>query len=254
MAVFLFKGVNLANRRMISTNVVNSAKFLMMPPSTQTLYFHLCVRADDDGVVEAFPVMRLTGSSDDELKILVAKGFVTLLNEELVTHISDWLEHNKIRPDRKTDSMYKELLLSVIPKVQLIEAKQRKDRPKDDQRTDVGRPKDDQGATEGLPKIGKDRLGEVSIGEEKKKDTKRFSPPTLEQVQSYCVERNNIVDPESFIDFYESKNWMVGKNKMKCWKASVRTWEKNNYGSNNNFGNSRTANHAVDPQYTGLGF
>lgn len=54
----------------------------------------------------------------------------------------------------------------------------------------------------------------------------RFVPPTLEEVQEYCKERHNNVDAERFIDFYESKGWMVGKNKMKSWKACVRTWEK----------------------------
>jgi hypothetical protein len=60
----------------------------------------------------------------------------------------------------------------------------------------------------------------------------RFVPPTLEEVQEYCKERNNNVDAERFIDFYESKGWMVGKNKMKDWKASVRTWERQNNKSN----------------------
>ena len=54
-----------------------------------------------------------------------------------------------------------------------------------------------------------------------------FTPPTLEEVKSYCNERQNNVDAETFISFYESKGWMVGKNKMKDWKASVRTWERN---------------------------
>lgn len=54
----------------------------------------------------------------------------------------------------------------------------------------------------------------------------RFVPPTLDQVKEYCEERGNNVDAERFIDFYESKGWMVGKNKMKDWKACVRTWEK----------------------------
>lgn len=53
----------------------------------------------------------------------------------------------------------------------------------------------------------------------------QFIPPTLEEVEAYCIERNNGVNPNNFIDFYESKGWMVGKNKMKDWKASVRTWE-----------------------------
>lgn len=58
------------------------------------------------------------------------------------------------------------------------------------------------------------------------KKRKRFIPPTLEEVKKYCIERNNSVDPQRFIDFYSSKGWMVGKNKMKDWKASVRTWER----------------------------
>lgn len=51
-------------------------------------------------------------------------------------------------------------------------------------------------------------------------------PPTLEAVREYCKERRNSVDPEKFCDFYASKGWMVGKNKMKDWKAAVRTWER----------------------------
>lgn len=51
-------------------------------------------------------------------------------------------------------------------------------------------------------------------------------PPTLAEVTEYCKSRHNNVDPQTFMDFYESKGWMVGKNKMKDWKACVRTWEK----------------------------
>lgn len=55
-----------------------------------------------------------------------------------------------------------------------------------------------------------------------------FKPPTVGEVQAYCTERNNGVNAETFVNFYESKGWMVGKNRMKDWKAAVRTWEKNN--------------------------
>lgn len=58
---------------------------------------------------------------------------------------------------------------------------------------------------------------------------KRFTPPTLEEVQAYCFERQNGVDAERFIDYYTSNGWQVGKNKMKDWKAAVRTWEKSGY-------------------------
>ncbi len=53
----------------------------------------------------------------------------------------------------------------------------------------------------------------------------RFTPPTLQEVAAYCMSRHNSVNPEQFIDFYTSKGWMVGKNKMKDWKAAIRTWE-----------------------------
>ena len=54
----------------------------------------------------------------------------------------------------------------------------------------------------------------------------RFIPPTVDMVRDYCFERNNSVDPEEFVDFYTSKGWLIGKNKMKDWKAAVRTWER----------------------------
>jgi hypothetical protein len=54
----------------------------------------------------------------------------------------------------------------------------------------------------------------------------RFKKPHVLDIGTYCINRKNNVDPEAFYDFYESKNWMVGKNKMKDWKAAVRTWEK----------------------------
>lgn len=53
-----------------------------------------------------------------------------------------------------------------------------------------------------------------------------FRPPTTEEVREYCRSRNNAVDPEEFVDFYTSKGWLVGKVKMKDWKAAVRTWER----------------------------
>lgn len=56
---------------------------------------------------------------------------------------------------------------------------------------------------------------------------RKFKPPTLEEVKAYCLERQNGIDAENFIDFYESKGWMIGKSKMKSWEAAIRTWEKN---------------------------
>jgi len=62
----------------------------------------------------------------------------------------------------------------------------------------------------------------------KKNENKRFVPPTIDEVKEYCLERQNNVDPLKFINHYESVGWMRGKNKIKSWKACVRTWETNN--------------------------
>jgi hypothetical protein len=81
-----------------------------------------------------------------------------------------------------------------------------------------------------LPQVSIDK---DSIGKVNNKKNTAFVKPTLDEVKNYCLERNNSVDPESFIDFYESKGWLIGKNHMKDWKAAVRTWEKRNKGESN---------------------
>jgi hypothetical protein len=72
----------------------------------------------------------------------------------------------------------------------------------------------------------KEEKEEEKEEEEKKPRAGKFIPPTVTEVSSYCKERKNDVDAERFCDFYQSKNWYVGKNKMRDWRASVRTWEK----------------------------
>ena len=75
----------------------------------------------------------------------------------------------------------------------------------------------------------KEKEKEKEKEEEKTKEKRlRFTPPTIEEVSAYCKERKNNVDALKWHDFYKSKGWMVGKNKMKDWKACVRTWERNN--------------------------
>lgn len=112
---------------MFSPKIISSARFLKMPIDTQLLYFHLGMNADDDGVVEAYTVIKSVGSNEDNLRVLSAKGFVKILNEDLVSFITDWSEHNLIRADRKVDSIYKPLLLQIIPEAELIDPKPRAD-------------------------------------------------------------------------------------------------------------------------------
>lgn len=117
----------MGTRRMFSNRVIGSARFLKMPISSQALYFHLGLNADDDGVVEAFKVIRAVGCSEDDLRVLASKNFIKVLNEDLVSYIMDWQENNYIRADRKIDSIYKDLLIEMMPDVQLIEKKPRSD-------------------------------------------------------------------------------------------------------------------------------
>lgn len=146
----------MAHRRMFAIKIIESARFLKMPSSTRLLYYDLGMKADDDGIVEAFNVLRMTGATEDDLKILVAKGYVKVLNEDLVTYITDWRENNQLRADRKVDSMYKNLLLEIMPGVDLLEAKTRADKKKKS-----GRPSDNQGTEE--YRLVQDSLGEGSI-------------------------------------------------------------------------------------------
>jgi len=164
---------------MFSKRIIGSARFLRMPGSTQALYFHLGMAADDDGIVEAYPIMQMVNASEDDLRLLAAKGFVKVLNEDLVTYILDWQENNKIRADRKVNSIYKDLLLQVMPETPLIEPRQRADRARPDivqdnhgtttghkrdvPRTTTGQPMDNHGTQTGPHRIGKDRIGKDSI-------------------------------------------------------------------------------------------
>ena len=77
--------------------------------------------------------------------------------------------------------------------------------------------------------------------------SKRFSPPTLLEVEDYCFERKNTVDASKFIDYYTSNGWKVGKNAMKDWRAAVRTWEKTQ--NNNNNGNKQQNGLDADAQW-----
>lgn len=154
----------MGQRRMFSQRIINSARFLRMPVSARLLYYDLGMRADDDGVVEAYNVVKLCGCTEDDLKVLYAKGFIQILdNEELIAYITDWHENNTIRADRKIDSIYKDLLIKMNPEVQLVEKKPRSDvRQKvvDGQWTDNGQSMDSPRTDTGLPMdgISKDKL------------------------------------------------------------------------------------------------
>lgn len=70
------------------------------------------------------------------------------------------------------------------------------------------------------------------ISKDISKEKKKFIPPTLEEIQEYCIKRNNGINPEQFLSHYESNGWMVGRTQMKDWQAAIRYWETNSRRSN----------------------
>lgn len=214
---------------MFTKKIIDSDAFLDMPLSAQALYFHLNMRADDDGFLNnPKKIQRMIGASEDDLKLLIVKRFV-LTFENGVIVIKHWKMHNLIRKDRYNPTQYIE---------QLEELEVKKDGSYTEKVLEIPmattwQPSGNQ--VQPQVRLGKDSIVKDSIEYMGDSDESRivtkykrkpFVQPSVEEVEAYCLERNNNVNAEAFVDFYESKGWMVGKNKMKDWKAAVRTWEK----------------------------
>ena len=204
----------MAERRMFAKTIIDSDAFLDMPMSARLLYYDLSMRADDDGFNNSpKKVMRTIGATIDDMNILIARKFIIPFENGVVV-IKHWRIHNYIRKDTYNETPYKEQKAML----ELDENKAYRVK-KDDCLLSVDDPLTQD-------RLGKDRLGKDSI--DNIEPTKRFKKPTIEEIQAYCDERNNGIDAERFFDYYESKGWKVGKSPMKDWKASIRTWERNN--------------------------
>jgi hypothetical protein len=169
----------MADKRMISLQILNSAKFLKMPISAQALYAHLVVRADDDGVVESYGVLRLVGANEDDLKILAAKGYVVILNEDYVTYINNWTDFNILRSDRSKDSIYQQLLVSVLPDVPVLVKKERSDRSMKNKIN---------GTSHGLPMDG---IGQVRLGQVRLRQQQDSIVVAIDQIGNVDTETDN---------------------------------------------------------------
>lgn len=155
----------MAERRMLSKKIFQSRKFLMMPFEAQALYTHLILSSDDDGVVEAFPIVRMIGAKEDSLGLLVVKKFILPLNDDMVYFITDFEEQNKIRADRVQPSRYRNLLLEKTDLV--VEGKRVTSQKKyiDGQVTDKCLTDDGQVTDKCPHSIGKDSIGKDRIVE-----------------------------------------------------------------------------------------
>lgn len=204
----------MADRRMFSKSIIDSDLFLDMPQSAQCLYFHLGMRADDDGFVNSpKKIQRIIGASNDDFKLLIAKQFVIPFESGVVV-IKHWRIHNYIQKDRYKPTIHQEekqtLFLDKSGSYQVVDT---------DCIQDVSE-MDNQ-----LGKLG--QLGQST----KEGNRKRFTPPSVDEVRAYCLARKNGIDPQAFVDFYEARGWKYGQGRpVVDWKACVRTWENRRKG------------------------
>ena len=151
---------------MISKTVTQTHRFLRLPLEAQALYFHLIQNCDDDGVVEAFPIIRMIGASEDNLGLLVVKRFVKPLNDEMVYFVVDFHEQNTVRKDRYTPSIYKDLL------------EQNAENLITDSDDTTGKPLVNQTATTGRPNISKDNISKGKVSKSSSKETQEEKTTT----------------------------------------------------------------------------
>ncbi|WP_449457465.1 DnaD domain protein [Streptococcus suis] len=161
----------MANRRMLSKTVVQTQRFLRLPLEAQALYCHLVVNADDDGIVEALPVMRMINANEDSLNLLTLKQYLFLLNNEMVYFIKDFFEQNTIKADRYTPSSHRQLLIDYLKDNQLLECLNLGPRLINylqNTRVQVGTSLDPDGNRNIIKdKISKDRIGKDKLSQDK---------------------------------------------------------------------------------------
>lgn len=228
----------MAERRMFAKTVIGSARFLRMPATSRLLYYDLGMEADDDGCVEAFGVIRKTGATEDDLRVLASRGFVHVLNDDLVSYITDWSKNNYIRKDRYQQGIYTKLLIKLNDKIDGI--------PADNQKDINGIPDDNQRYTQ--DRLGKDSIGKDSISACKESSSSigenaraRFFPPSVEEVRIYCnTQGYATIDPERFVSYYNAINWKIGNTPMTDWQSAVQSWHRRDMEKANGTGKNES--------------
>lgn len=203
----------MAQKRMFDKSITNSDAFLELPDSSQILYFHLSMNADDDGFVDNWKsIIRMTGTKEDDLKLLIAKAYVIPFDTGVIV-IRHWRINNYLRTDRYKETTHKQekRLLTLGENEEYI------------LENNLGIPM----VNPVKNSIDKNSI-EENIKEKINKKEKSFKKPSLEEVKAYCEERKNGIDAEKFIDYYDANGWVQGKARkpIKDWKACIRTWER----------------------------
>ncbi len=219
----------MAVKRMFSNLVIDNDIFLDLPLSAQALYFHLGLKADDDGFLSCVRrIMKTIGAAESDLSVLLKAGFLIEFPQNRVYVV----RHFRINNDLKTDRYHPTLFQEEFSKLTLDSNKIYNLVP--DSETDclqtVSNLETDclQGVS-GLET--ENRLDKNSIDKNESvcgKLTKKFIPPSVEEVSKYAESINKRLDAQRFCDYYEQRGWTVGKgdgHKMKSWQAAVRMWD-----------------------------
>ncbi|WP_144313258.1 DnaD domain-containing protein [Streptococcus lutetiensis] len=215
-------------------------EFLELPPTTQTLYFFLNLEADDDGFVgNPKTIMRLTGTKNDDMKLLLDKNYVILFQSGVVV-ITDWLEHNSIRKDRKKDTRFieekRQISIDNSGKYTWLTDWQ----PYDNQVTTKMQPN----GCIGEDRIGKDRIGKDRIGKDRiGKENINNATADFSEIYSYYQQEIGVLSPnqaEQLADYIKLDNFEPELLKRAIDKASnnakrsfgyvnsiLRNWKQN---------------------------
>ena len=188
----------MADKRNFSRRFLQEKLFRDLSPPAQQLYMLLTYEADNAGFVENPAYLaKKTGYTDKDLAELTEKGFLLPVDPDVVL-IAHWFQNNHVRQERRGRTVFAEMLQLVT----LEEDVYRLNTP---------------------PPVPKKKQAESSEA----KQPKRFEKPSLEEVRAFIREKNFSVDADAWYSHYESNGWMVGKNKMKDWRASVNYWQHN---------------------------
>jgi hypothetical protein len=198
----------MALRRMFSMKIVDTDAFLDMPLSTQALYFHLAMRADDDGFVSnPKKIVRMLGVQEDELKVLFAKKFIIGFENGVVV-IKHWKIHNYIQNDRYTPTTYTRELA-------MLGTKDNGGYTLDTERIQIG--------DTGKVRIGKDRLGKDSIKtleEQIEPFRGMYSPSMITDFLLYWEES----DAKSTPRWKKERTWDLSKRLLR-WQRQQEKWD-----------------------------
>ncbi len=205
----------MASRRMFAKQIIECDAFLDMPHSTQLLYFHLGMQADDDGFLDNYnSVIRNVKCNTDDLKLLIAKGFLIAFESGVVV-IRDWRINNQIRKDRYHPTRHRQ------------EWQQLKLLSNEQYALVGGCQNGNQMATESS--LAKPSQAKPSIVKESVlvADDGVGAPvfiPSRGEIKAYCDEIGIEIDVELFYNYYASRGWHINGKPVQSWTALVKCW------------------------------